>query len=378
MEVTSYELFAVPPRWQFLRVETDAGLVGWGEPVVEGRADATAAAVRTLMDEYLLGRDPLDIEHHWQAMYRGGFYRGGPVLLSALSGIDQALWDIKGKHYDAPVYDLLGGKVRDRIKLYAHCGGDTPEEAAESARDRVDAGFRAVKYGPKPRWEWLDTPAAVDGVRETVAAIREAVGDDVDLALDFHGRPSKAVAKRLAAALEPYDPAFYEEIVGPERTDRLVEVARHTTVPIAVGERQYSRWDFEPILATEAVDVLQPDVSHAGGITELRKIAALAETYDVGIAPHAPLGPVNLAASLHVDACTQNATIQEQIVHQAETPNYLVDDAPFDLDADGFAALPPGPGLGVEVDEDAVRAAATDDAWEAPLVRREDGSVAEW
>jgi len=377
MEITGYELYEVPPRWQFLKVETDAGLVGWGEPVVEGRAPTTARAVEELMEEYLLGRDPLHIEQHWQAMYRGGFYRGGPVLMSALSGIDQALWDIKGKHFGAPVYELLGGKARDRIELYAHCGGATPEETAERACERVNEGFSTLKFGPHQDWEWLDSPAAVERADAHVARVREAVGDEVDVAIDFHGRPSKSLAKRLVARLERYDPMFYEEPVVPEKNGVLDEIARQTTVPIATGERMYSRWDFRDVLERGAIDVAQPDVSHAGGITELRKIATMAETHDVALAPHSPLGPVALAACLHVDACTQNAVVQEQIVHQPDVPTYLTDESVFDHEG-GYVDLPSAPGLSVDVDEGALREAATEDAWTVPPVRRADGSVAEW
>ena len=378
MRVTAYELFEVPPRSLLLKVETDDGLIGWGEPVLEGRAQTAATAVRELMDTYVVGEDPFPIEDHWQKMYRSGFYRGGPVLLSALSGIDHALWDIKGKALGVPVYELLGGAARGRIRLYAHFGGETPDELADSARERVDEGFTAIKTGPKVNWEHVDTRASVERARENVAAVREAVGDEVDVMLDFHGRPSKAMAERLVVALEEYDPYFYEELVVPEKNHLLPEIARHTTVPIATGERMFSRWEFRALLESGAVDVVQPDVAHAGGITETRKIAAMAEPYDAAVAPHSPLSAVALAACVQVDACTPNAIVQEQIVHQKDVPNYLTDMSVFEYEEGGYIDLPTDPGLGIEVDEAYVREMETEDAWDAPVMRRADGSVSEW
>jgi galactonate dehydratase len=377
MEVTDYELFEVPPRWLFLKVETDSGIVGWGEPVLEGRAQTATTAVRELLENYLVGEDPAEIERHWQQMYRGGFYRGGPILMSALSGIDQALWDIKGKRHDLPVYELLGGKARDRVRLYDHFGGSTPEEVAESARASVENGFSMIKSGPSVSWRHVDSPATIEETRALVRAAREAVGDDVDIALDFHGRLSVPMAKRVVAELEQFAPMFYEEPVVPEKNGELSRIASKTTVPIATGERMYTRWEFAPVLENGAVDVVQPDVSHAGGITELRKIAAIAEVSDAAVAPHSPLGAVALAACLQVDACTHNAIVQEQVVLQDDVPTYLNDDAVFDHD-DGYVDVPTGPGLGVDVDESALRDAAEDDAWEVPPMRHDDGSVAEW
>jgi len=378
MEVTDYDLWEVPPRWQFLRLETDAGLVGWGEPVVEGRAQTTATAVEELLEEYLLGEDPRDIERHWERMYRGGFYRGGPVLQSAISGIDQALWDLKGKDAGLPVYELLGGKARESIRLYQHVHGETPAEMGEVASEHVDAGFTALKFTPTDELDRIDRPEALDAAYERVAAVREAVGPGVDVAVDFHGRVAKPMAKRLAEKLEPLDPMFYEEPVLAQHNDPLPEVAAHTTVPIATGERMFSRTDFRPVLESGAIDVLQPDVSHAGGITETRKIATMADAYDVAVAPHSPLGPVSLAASLHVDACTSNCLVQEQVHHLAGMPNYLADDSFLEFDDEGRVDLPPGPGLGVDVDVDALREAEERDAWEVPKWFHGDGRVAEW
>ena len=382
MEITDYELFELPPRWLFLRVETSDGLVGWGEPVVEGRAATVRTAVEELMDGYLLGENPLRIEDHWQTMYRGGFYRGGPVLMSAIAGIDQALWDIKGKHFDAPVYELLGGKAREKVRVYQWVGGDRPADVGRAAKEKVEAGFTALKMNATPEFRRIETLAAVAEAKNRLAEVREAVGDDVDVGVDFHGRVAKSMAKRLAAALEPHEPMFVEEPVLPEHNDALPDIAAHTSTPIATGERLYSRWDFKEVFESGAVDVIQPDLSHAGGITEVKKIASMAEAYDVALAPHCPLGPLALASSVQVDACTPNALIQEQSldIHYNETSDvldYLADPSVFEYE-EGYVALPEGPGLGVEIDESVVRERAGDVDWHNPVWRHADGSVAEW
>ena len=382
MKITGYELFKVAPRWLFLKVTTDEGLVGWGEPIVEGRAETVRAAVDELMG-YLIGKDPMRIEDHWQVMYRGGFYRGGPVLMSAISGIEQALWDIKGKFYNAPVYQLLGGAARDRIRVYAWIGGDRPTDVANAAKATVANGYTALKMNATEELARIDTPAKVNAAVERVAAVREAVGDSIGIAVDFHGRVSKSMAKRLMKELDPYQLMFIEEPVLPEHNDAFREIARAGCTPIATGERMYSRWDFKQLLTDGYVDVIQPDLSHAGGILEVRKIAAMAEAYDVSLAPHCPLGPIALAACLQVDACTPNALIQEQSlgIHYNEGTDlldYLKDPKVFAY-KDGFVALPDGPGLGVEIDEERVReAAAKGHDWHNPVWRHEDGSVAEW
>ncbi|WP_231189701.1 galactonate dehydratase [Haladaptatus sp. DYF46] len=382
MRITDYELFAVPPRWLFLRIETSDGLVGWGEPVVEGRVKTVRGAVEELMDDFLLGEDPTRVEDHWQRLYRGGFYRGGPVLMSAIAGIDQALWDIRGKSFDAPVYELLGGRVRDRVRVYQWVGGDRPEGVADAAREKVDAGFTALKMNATSEFRRIDTPAAVESVGERLAAVREAVGPDVDIGVDFHGRVAKSMTKRLADALEPNDPFFIEEPVLPEQNEFLPHLASHTSIPIATGERMYSRWDFKEVFESGAVDVIQPDLSHAGGITEVHKIASMAEAYDVALAPHCPLGPVALASCLQVDACSPNALIQEQSldIHYNEggdVLDYLADPSVFDYE-EGYVSLPDGPGLGVEPDEAVLRERAGHDDWHNPIWRHDDGGVAEW
>jgi galactonate dehydratase len=382
VKIISLELFKVPPRWLFLKVSTDEDIVGWGEPIVEGRAETVRAAVEELSG-YLLGKDPFRIEDHFQVLYRGGFYRGGPVLTSALSGIEQALWDIKGRALGVPVYELLGGAAREKMRVYNWIGGDRPADAAESAKAQKAAGFTAVKMNATEELDYLDSPAKIDAAVARLAAVREAGGPDLGIGIDFHGRVHKSMAKTLARELEPYRPMFIEEPVLPGNEEALREVARHTTTPIALGERLYTRWDFKRVLVGGYVDVVQPDLSHAGGILETRKIAAMAEAFDVAVAPHCPLGPIALAASLQLDACTPNAIIQEQSLgihynRESDLLDYLVDEDVFAYQ-DGYVAIPVGRGLGIEIDEEKVREAArTGHNWRNPVWRNVDGAVAEW
>lgn len=382
MKITAFKLYPVPPRWLFLKIETDAGIEGWGEPVIEGRARTVQAAVEEL-SQYLIGKDPLRIEDHWQVLYRSGFYRGGPILMSAIAGIDQALWDIKGKYHQAPVHELLGGACRDRIKVYSWIGGDRPDDVAAAAKEKQDQGFTAIKMNGTEELQYIDTYDKVDAVVERVDAIRKAVGPYFGIGVDFHGRVHKPMAKVLAKALDPYRLMFIEEPVLDENLEALKEIVMHTSTPIATGERMYSRWDFKDLLATGYIDILQPDVSHAGGITETRKIATMAEAYDVALAPHCPLGPIALAACLQIDAVSHNAFIQEQSlgIHYNkgnDILDYLKDKTVFHYE-NGYVQIPRGPGLGVEIDEEKVKAmAAVGHDWKNPVWRHADGSVAEW
>ncbi|MEF3311512.1 galactonate dehydratase [Paenibacillus sp. GYB004] len=382
MKITKLELFKVPPRWLFLKVETDEGISGWGEPVVEGKADTVHAAV-TEMSDYLIGQDPMRIEDIFQVLYRGGFYRGGPILSSAISGIEQALWDIKGKFYNAPVYDLLGGACRDRTRVYSWIGGDRPSDVGEAARRQVDAGFTAVKMNATEEMHFIDSIPKVEAAIARIAAVREAVGKEIGIGIDFHGRVHKSMAKILVKELEPYRPMFIEEPVLPENNEALKEIAKYTSCPIATGERMYTRWGFKELLAQGIVDIIQPDLSHAGGILETRKIAAMAEAYDVAVAPHCPLGPIALASCLQLDTCSPNAFIQEQSlgIHYnqgSDLLDYLKDPSVFAY-KDGFVANLNGPGLGIEVNEEKVREmAAVGHNWRNPVWRQEDGTVAEW
>jgi galactonate dehydratase len=382
MKITAITTFLVPPRWCFVRIDTDAGISGWGEPVVEGRAHTVAAAVDELSD-YLIGRDPRPIEDHWSVMYRGGFYRGGPILMSALAGIDQALWDIKGKHLGVPVHELLGGPVRNRIRVYSWIGGDRPAETAAAATAAVARGFTAVKMNGTEEMQYVDTFDKVTRVLENVQAVRDAVGPDIGLGVDFHGRVHKPMAKVLMRELAPFKLMFIEEPVLSEHLEAIPELAAISPAPIALGERLYSRYDFKRVLQTGGVDIIQPDPSHAGGITETRKIAAMAEAYDVALALHCPLGPIALAANLQLDAVCHNAFIQEQslgIHYNAgnDLLDYVVDRSVFAYE-DGFVAIPGGPGLGIEVNQDYVtERAAIGHRWRNPIWRHADGSVAEW
>jgi len=382
VKIRSLELFAVPPRWLFLKVTTDDGLVGWGEPIVEGKAATVQTAVEEMAD-YLIGKDAGRIEDLWQVLYRGGFYRGGPVLTSAISGIEQALWDIKGKRFGVPVYELLGGAVRDKMRVYAWIGGDRPADTAAAAKEKAAAGYTAVKMNGTAEMEWIDSNAKIEQAVAGIAAVREAVGYDLGIGIDFHGRVHKGMAKALIKELEPFKPMFIEEPVLPENNEALLELARITTVPIATGERMYTRWDFKRLLAAGGVDIIQPDLSHAGGIWEVRKIAAMAEAYDVAVAPHCPLGPIALAASLQLDFCTPNAFIQEQSlgIHYnqgSDLLDYVEDKSVFAYES-GYVARLDGPGLGIEVNEAKVREmAAIGHRWRNPIWRNVDGSLAEW
>ncbi|MDQ1062638.1 galactonate dehydratase [Stenotrophomonas rhizophila] len=382
MKITAITTYLVPPRWLFVRIETDAGIVGWGEPIVEGRAHTVAAAVEELSD-YLIGKDPRHIEDHWNVLYRGGFYRGGPILMSALAGIDQALWDIHGKALGVPVHALLGGPVRDRIRVYSWIGGDRPADTARAASEAVARGFTAVKMNGTEEMQIVDTHDKVTRVLENVQAVRDAVGPDIGLAVDFHGRVHKPMAKVLMRELTPFGLMFIEEPVLSEHLEAIPELAALSPAPIALGERLYSRFDFKRVLQTGGVDILQPDPSHSGGITETRKIAAMAEAYDVAIALHCPLGPIALAANLQLDAVCYNAFIQEQslgIHYNASNDllDYLVDRSPFDY-KEGFVRIPDGPGLGIEINQAYVdERAAEGHRWRNPIWRHADGSVAEW
>ncbi len=371
MRITRIELKHVRPRWLFLRLHTDENITGLAEPILEGKAQTVEAAVKELF-RYLEGKDPRRIEHHWQAMYRWSFYRGGPIIMSAISGIDQALWDIKGKYLSQPIYELIGGRVRDRIRVYGGIGGEAPEECAQGALARLKEGHDAVKMVPFGPTKLVDSPKTVKDAVEKVKAVREAVGDGVDIALDCHGRLSPAMARIIAKALEPYHPMFLEEPCLPENVDAMAGIARATCIPIATGERLYTRWGFREVLEKQAASILQPDLSHAGGISECRRIAAMAEVYYAGIAPHCPLGPISFAACLQLDACTPNFLIQEL---GSLGEGYLK--KPFKVEG-GHVVVPRGPGLGVELDEEALEAKAYSGDWDNPQLSHEDGSVADW
>lgn len=382
MKITNITAWLVRPRWCFVEVETDQGLTGWGEAVIEGKASTVKACVEE-MTEYLIGQDPQNIEDIWTLLYRAGFYRGGPILMSAISGIDQALWDIKGKYFQAPVYQLMGGKCRDRMKVYSWIGGDRPSDVARAAKEKQEAGFTAIKMNATEELQIVDSYDKIDAVLERVASIRESTGKYFGIAIDFHGRVHKPMAKILAKKLEEFDPMFIEEPVLCENMEDFKEIAACCNIPIATGERLFSRWDFKQLLTAGGVDIIQPDLSHAGGITEVKKIAAMAEAYDVALAPHCPLGPVALSACLQVDATSYNAFIQEQSIgiHYnvgKSVLDYIHNPEDF-VFTDGFVALPRKPGLGVEINKELVMEEnRTPHHWKNPVWRHADGSIAEW
>ena len=382
MKITNLNLYLVRPRWCFLEMETDEGITGWGEPVLEGHCDAVKACVEE-MKPYLIGHDPSRIEDIWSTIYRAGFYRGGGVLMSAIAGIDQALWDIKGKVFQAPVYQLIGGPCRDSIRVYSWIGGDRPADVGQAALEKKNAGFTAVKMNATEELQFIDSYAKIDEVLERVASIRETCGKHFGIAIDFHGRVHKPMAKVLAKKLEEFDPMFLEEPVLCENMEYFPEIAAACNIPIATGERLYTRWDFKRLLRTGGVDIIQPDLSHAGGLTEVKKIAAMAEACDVALAPHCPLGPIALASCLNVDATCYNAAIQEQSIgiHYnvgKSVLDYVKNQADFAF-VDGMVQMPKIPGLGVEVNRELViEESKTPHSWKNPVWRHKDGSVAEW
>ncbi len=383
MKVVRLTTYQAAPRWLFLKIETDEGISGWGEPVIEGRAATVEAAVHELGD-YLIGKDPARINDLWQVLYRGGFYRGGAILMSAIAGIDQALWDIKGKALGVPVYQLLGGLVRERMKTYRWVGGDRPADIVAQMRHYQTLGYDTFKFNGTEEMKLIDSPRAVDSAIEKVATIREALGNTVDFGIDFHGRVSAPMARVLLKELAPYRPLFVEEPVLPEQWEYYRPLSESSAIPLAAGERMYSRTEFKPVLAAGGLSILQPDLSHAGGITECHKIAAMAEAHDVALAPHCPLGPVALAACLQVDFVAHNAVLQEQSIgihynEGADLLDYVINKDDFACDAQGCIAALPKPGLGVEIDEARlVEANKQPPRWRNPLWRHSDGSVAEW
>src|SRR5215207_8070053 len=378
-EVIPHVLFAGRTNLIFVEVRTDAGITGIGEASLEGKTEAVAGAINDLA-EYVIGQDPTRIEHHWQTMYRHSFWRGGVVIGSAISGMEQALWDILGQALGAPVYELLGGRVRDRVRLYANGPrGDTPEEVAASCARLVADGWDALKlcpFGPVPGVAGLPEQRAA---HRQLALIRDAVGFDVDVLIDCHGRLSPAAAIQMADALADFDIFFFEEPVLPEDPGALAEVAKAISIPVATGERLFTKWGFRDILTLGAAHVLQPDIAHCGGILEARKIAAAAEVSFVGVAPHNPYSWLLTMASIQLDFATPNFLIQEFLVdHPAEVEQLFA--TPFIWLPGGWVEPPIAPGLGIELDWDAVRAHEQRPYSRTyqPSLWHVDGSVADW
>jgi len=379
MKIGLIETFLVPPRWLFVRIEAGDGAVGWGEASLEGHAEAVNGAFEAICDRFI-GHDAFAIEDIWQVCYRGGFYRGGAVLMSALSGLDQALWDLKGRALGLPVWQMLGGKVREKVRAYAWIGGDRPDEIGAAAAARRAQGFAAVKMNATAELDFLGTPKMLDAVAERV---RAAQAEGMDVGLDFHGRVHRPMARQLAKLLEPLGLLFIEEPLLSENPEGIADIGRLVSTPIALGERLYSRWDFKPFLVSGSVDIIQPDLSHAGGISECRRIAAMAEAFDVAVAPHCPLGPLALASCLQLAATAPNVVLQEMSlgIHYNVGHDLLsfVTDKDVLTPVDGFLPIPTAPGLGIAIDEAAVREAhRTPHRWRNPIWRHADGSFAEW
>lgn len=382
MKITSLKTYLVPPRWLFLKVETDAGICGWGEPILEGHAGTLAAKIAEIED-FVVGHDPRCVEDIWQMLYRNGCYRGGPVLMSAISGLDMALWDIKARDLGVPIHELFGGPVRRSIRTYRWIGGDRPSNLVEGALELQKQGYDACKFNICSELQIIDNYSKIDGIVKSLFELRAAVGTTMDLAFDFHGRVHAPMARVLLKELEPLRPMFVEDPVVSAMVESLADLSRSTSIPLCIGERLHSRYDFKQVFERRAAQVINPDTAHAGGISEMIRIGHWAEAYDVAFAPHCPLGPIALAASLQVDAVCHNAFIQEQSLgihynQKGDLGDYICEGSGFEI-ADGQISIPTGPGLGIEIDEEAVIEAARDGhRWRAPVWRHDDGSIAEW
>ena len=381
MKITDVTVYEVKPRWIFVKLSTDEGVEGWGEMISGTKTETVVAGARE-MGGYLIGRDPFEIERLWQEMYKSVF-RGGPINGTIVSGMEMALWDIKGKYFGVPVYELLGGRARDRIKVYSWIGGDRPEDVAEQAMDRRNRGFDAVKMNATEELHYIDSYDKIQAVADRVASIRAACGDGFGIAVDFHGRVHKPMAKVLAHALEPYKLMFLEEVVLPENEEYFKEVAALCSTPLATGERLVSRWQYKNIFREGVVDIIQPDVAMVGGILEMKKIISMAEAFDMAAAPHAPYGPIALAATLQVDVCSPNVFIQEQSLGIHYNKGFDLLDFVKNKDVfqyeNGFVKVPTLPGLGLEIDEEKVREVSAQGLhWTNPKWRNYDGTMAEW
>ncbi|ADK67150.1 Mandelate racemase/muconate lactonizing protein [Olsenella uli DSM 7084] len=381
MKITSVKIYEVKPRWIFCKVSTDEGIVGWGEMISGTKTRTVVEGTKELADR-IVGRDPFEIERLWQELHRS-FFRGGPINGTIVSGLEMALWDIKGKAFDVPVWQLLGGRARDRIRVYSWVGGDRPSDVANEAMDRLSRGFRAIKMNAVEELHYVDTYDKVKSAVDRIASIRDVCGDDIEVGIDFHGRVHRPMAKVLANALVPYHPMFIEEPVLPENWESFASLAAEVPIPIATGERLYTRWEYKRLLVQGAVDIVQPDVSMCGGILEARKIIGMAEAFDVAAAPHAPYGPIALAATLQVDVCSPNVFIQEQSlgIHYNQgfdLLDFIQNKDVFEF-TDGYIRVPTEPGLGLVMDEEKIQAVSAEGLiWRNPSWRNYDGTIAEW
>ncbi len=356
MKVTDVKTFVVDcyrTNWVFVKVYTDEGIDGVGEATLEYKEQALVGAIESIR-EYLVGKNPLDIEKHWHSIYRDAYWRGGAVLMSALSGVEIALWDILGKTLGVPVYRLLGGKVHDKVRIYVNgwfAGARTPSEFGEKARVAAKRGVTALKWDPFGKAYLEISNKELSDAMECVAAVREAVGEEMDLLIEAHGRFNIATGIKIARELERFHPMWLEEPTPPDSLDALLEVKKKSPVPISAGERLYTRYSYRELFEKRCADFIQPDVSHAGGIGELRKIGAMSEAYYLGFAPHNPSGPVANAATLQMAACSPNFTILEIMYSDVAYRNTVSNEA---LEyKDGYIAIPDKPGLGIEINEEA-------------------------
>lgn len=383
MKIEKVEVYQIRPRWMLVKIDTNEGICGFGEPTLEGKTTVVEAAIKLLAEE-ILGEDPMQIEALYHKMYRGGFYRGGAVLCSAISGIEQALWDIKGKKLGVPVWQLLGGKCRDRIRMYAHAvpfqDDPSKEEIKYWIEKRIADGFTALKTSMvAPPIRHIDTFKKVKEITERISYMREVAGDEVDIAVDFHGRISPAMAPVLIKELEPFHPMFIEEPVLPENVEVMKKIAEISTVPLAAGERLFTTYGFRELIEKQAVQVVQPDICHCGGIMQGLKIAAMAQNYYMSVAPHNPLGPVALAACLQLDTCIMNFTAQEHPTHEEKWDlGAGLFKHPFEV-KEGYIEVPSLPGLGFELDEEVLRERIYDGKWANPILYfQDDNSMGEW
>ncbi|WP_284639408.1 galactonate dehydratase [Paenibacillus silviterrae] len=345
-EIRTYLVSTIRQNWLFVKVLTDEGVYGWGEASVEGQEKAVEQSIHVLAERSVIGEDPRNIEKIWQKMYRHGFWKGGFIYMSAISGIDQALWDINGKIYNVPVYMLLGGAVRDKVRIYTHAGN------AESARKAIEMGFDGIKTGGGKPGALYDPESSIEFLDENLAAIRSAIGKDKVLCIDNHGQgvPTEAIKQIEVAA--KHNIYFFEEPIPPENSAAYRRIRENSCkVPIAAGERLFSRFEYREVVENQLFDFVQPDICHCGGITEIRKIASMVEPYHIKFAPHNPNGPVATAASLHVSAAIQNFAILEFAAHSvyARPDIYNISLKP----ENGYFSLPKGPGLGIELNEEA-------------------------
>ena len=365
MKITDLRVFHTSgghANWIFVKLYTDEGITGVGESTME-RHDAVIIQALESFKDFLIGQDARQIEYIWNSLYKQTFWYGQLISLAALSGIEQALWDIKGQALGVPIHELLGGRLRNEVRVYSNAWAfqevvtetkpeDTPESIANRAQDMVSQGFTAMKWDPFRNGGQVISKSEEKYAINSVMAVREAVGPDVDLLIECHGRFNVFSAIRMAQKLEPFDPFFYEEPIPPDNIDAMAEVQRSINLPIATGERLYTRWDFRPLLEKQAARVIQPDICHAGGILELKKIAAMAEAYYVSVQPHNSNGPISTVASLQLDACIPNLLIQEFFYPYLERYNQILT-VPLEYQ-DGHLKIPRGPGMGTDINENVI------------------------